>query len=232
MDLAKSADILSQLLPERLELFRKTKLYKHFEAELVIPELDKSEIYMEFDNVINRNYLYFNVFKYDNAIRVGYSCGTFEQSWVHAIGNYLNCRCYDLRYLNYDIRYYKDHPYDSVITIKAEQNWSIIYEDYQYWLIQGNKPRYMYYGYNGITTIPDEIIFLYLDNHDENIRVPIPEQILFLISKNITNPDQLIAYYRVDIEEELKFMCKEKSLIWEAFHDYNFRKRSKSAYKI
>jgi hypothetical protein len=233
MNSVKSADVLNLLSPERLEMFRKTDLFKHFEAELVISKLDKSEIYIEFGDNFHGDYFYFNVFKYNGVMRLGCVFEPIEESYAHVIDNYLTCKGDDLVDFDRDIRYYKDHPYDTQIYVKTEQNWSIIYGDYQYWLMLGNKPRYMYYECDMATTeIPDEIIFLDLEHGHGDIRISTPKQVLFLISRHIDYPDQLIAYYKTDIAEDSKVEEKEKSLIWEAFHDYNFYKRSKSARKI
>ncbi len=233
MDSVESAHVLNLLSPERLEMFRKTKLYKHFEAELVISKLDKSEIYIKFGDDSHGDYLYFNVFKYNGVVRLGYLFEPIEESWERAISCYLSCGGDYLKDFDHDIRYFKDHPYDSVVIIKTEQDCSIIYKDYQYWLMQGNKPRYMYYECDMVTTeIPDEIIFLNLDHGHGDIHIPTPKQVLFLISRHIDYPDQLIAYYKTDIAEDPKVEEKEKSLIWNAFYDYNFRKMPKSARKI
>jgi hypothetical protein len=215
-----TAEIFGQLSPNKLELFRKTRLFDHFSGEFIVHKLPESEIHLVTDN--NRTHLYFNIFEYTGEIILGYFIAQYylpnHYNWAIVIGNYLASSCFYIMDFDYDVRYFKDHPYDTMISIKSEDKHNIIYGDYQYWLMQGEKPRHMVYYCDSNITIPDEIIYLHIECYcDIPCVINIPKQILFL------------EYKLKPINCDIVYL---KDSVIEDFHSYNFCKRSKSARKI
>ncbi len=214
-----TAEIFGQLSLEQLELFRKTRLFDHFSGEFIVYKLPESEIHLVLDT--NWICLYFNIFEYKGEIFLDYNGGRFYHTnscgWAIVIGNYLTGSCFYIEDFDYDIRYFKDHPYDTMISIKSEDECNIIYGDYQYWLMQGEKPRRMVYYCDSNITIPDEIIYLRIGCHcDIPCVIDIPKQILFLEHK--LEPINCDIVY-------------SKDSVMKEFYSYNFCKRSKSARK-
>lgn len=223
-----SSEILQALTPDELELFRKTNLYKyHFSSELVLFKCNKSEIYQEYGDEIEAYYLYYNVFAYDGTLKL--SSTYRENDWIKILAelvtNFIACRQCDPEPVPVDIRYYKNHPYDQFILVFSGE-----YElmDYQCWLLQGNKPRYMWCFNTGEELlINPEIIYLVIacDCEITCNQMKIPKQILFLASNYILhiNPDDFIACELLDRIQEYNINTSE--IVHQAFYYYTFKRQ-------
>lgn len=204
MLVSKIFELLSE---ETISAFKETSLFRHhFNSELVLMMCDKSCI--DF-SIYQNTWFYYDIYRYESSIYYSLMISN-DRSPEDILGclieSYL--RGTDFSHgsntvVKVDIRYFKDHPRD--LMVKSEyQSGHYELKDYVYWLLQGNKPRYMIVYYDTIA-IPDYVICVFVSCNDcANLQTPscnfiIPDNVLFLITKCPinTDTDRFIAYREV-----------------------------------
>jgi len=212
-----TADILAELSDENRELFMKTSLYKHhFSSELVVSECDKSTF-----KIKHMNHVYTSIYSVPKYVGwLQYDATTVTEMIVKYLTNNRHNICDET-----DIQYYKNHPQDLFLHIEYK---SPLEQDYNGWLQQGNKPRFMTIPSHTNIRVPKHIIYLKincncpLNSHTRNHQGYPPNHILFLDTTcpvNV-NDSRFIAYKLLGWNER----NNRSAEVMQAFYDYTFKR--------
>lgn len=241
-----SRDILLLLKDDELNIFKKTSLYiNHFSAEYVVFTTSESKLTLRSENTPNKYVdIYYNIFEYNGELDYFFKYkDNLNLIFIKFITKYLQCKyktfCDEV---DFDFRYYKDHPGDIIIDVRYQYGDRI--GDYIYWLIQGNEPRWMLTAnYEDPTKlIPSSIIYLTLghlcQDEDENgnraeecYQLTIPPQILFLEYNcqltNINKNNFIAIEYVPNLWTNEEYdIVNNSALVLSAFYNYTFNKQS------